>query len=117
MLGSVRGLGHGRCERAVVASALGLPLAACLPADRPPLEECGNGIVEPGAGEDCEPVGGAGCGEVGSGAGACRLLCTEQSCPEGYRCGLDAICRRPCLGYESGPACSAFETLSSDLTT
>lgn len=117
MLGSVRGLGHGRCEQALVASALGLGLAVCHPADRPPLEECGNGIVEPGAGEDCEPVGGPGCGEVGSGAGACRLLCTEQSCPEGYRCGLDAICRRPCLGYESGPECSPFEPLSSDLTT
>ncbi len=93
-------------------------LTACQDADRPRLEECGNGIVEPGASEDCEPIGDTpGCGAVGSGTSACRFICTEQACPEGYRCGLDAICRRPCLGYQSGIACSPFETLSSDVTT
>ncbi len=100
-----------------VFACLGLLAVGCQAADAPALQECGNGIVEPGAGEDCEPVGDTpGCGAVGSGINACRFICTEQSCPEGYRCGLDAICRRPCLGYESGTGCSAFEALSSDVT-
>ncbi len=119
---------HGRCDvehgiqhraaRFVAAWSLACAVGACQPAERPGLQECGNGIVEPSAGEDCEPVGDAqGCGAVGSGTSACRWLCTEHSCPDGYRCGLDAICRQPCLGFESGTACNAFETLSTDVTT
>ncbi|MCH9687677.1 MAG: VCBS repeat-containing protein [Deltaproteobacteria bacterium] len=93
-------------------------VAGCQTIDPPGLQECGNGIVEPVAGEDCEPAAdNVGCGAVGSGINACRFICTDQACPQGYRCGLDTICRRPCLGYESGPSCSAFETLSTDVTT
>jgi hypothetical protein len=89
----------------------------CEAVDAPELGECGNGIVEPDAGEDCEPVGDPQrCGAAGTGARACRFVCDVGDCPEGYRCGLDEICRMPCVGHEGEPACSPFEPLSTDVS-
>jgi len=91
---------------------------ACQDADRPTLEECGNGIIEPAVSEDCEPVQDPErCGAVGSGAPACRWTCAASECPEGFHCGVDAICRRPCLGHEGEPLCNPFASLSTDVTT
>lgn len=60
---------------------------------------CGNGIVEPAVGEDCDgfaPAGGA-CGEPAT-PRACRFACDAESggaCATGWACGQDGICRAP----------------------
>lgn len=59
---------------------------------------CGNGFVEPDANEDCEP-GGAGrpaCRAPGQ-PGECHYDCSADptSCPSGFACGTDGICRAP----------------------
>ncbi|MBL4685596.1 MAG: VCBS repeat-containing protein [Nannocystaceae bacterium] len=109
----------GRGDTGVIASSLlCVVVLGCAQAEQPQLEQCGNGIIEPAAGEDCEPVQDAeACGAAGAGIQACRWTCTTQSCPDGFHCGADAICRRPCLGHEGGPACSPFASLSTDVTT
>lgn len=56
---------------------------------------CGNRVHEPSANEDCDrPIGKYGCGAPGT-ANACRLLCAEVdgSCPDGWACGVDGVCR------------------------
>jgi hypothetical protein len=59
-------------------------------------EVCGNGVVEQG--EDCDsaidPALGndLACAPAGS-ADACRYTCTTASCPEGWACGDDGVCR------------------------
>jgi hypothetical protein len=71
-------------------------------------DECGNDVVEPALGENCD--GEADCGPPGT-EHACRIVCTPGPaavCREGYTCGLDGVCRSP-----SG----AFETLSVTATT
>lgn len=65
----------------------------------PPIQEhvCGNGVVEPDNGEDCDTPDQVSCGQVGS-SGECRLLCAVDgsvACPEGWRCGVDQLCRKP----------------------
>lgn len=61
---------------------------------------CGNGVVEPATGEDCEPGIGVGatyaCGEAETSL-ACRLTCldSEQPCPPGWGCSVDGICQAP----------------------
>lgn len=61
---------------------------------------CGNGIIEPTAGEDCEPEIGIGavyaCGDPDTSV-ACRLTCldAESACPPGWGCAYDGICRVP----------------------
>lgn len=101
-----------------IAGFIGASVAwACQNPDAVTPRECGNGVVEPAAGEDCEPVGDPDrCGAVGSGAPACRWTCATETCPDGFRCGDDAICRQACLGYDGEPSCNPFETLSTDVT-
>src|SRR5260221_12509754 len=59
--------------------------------------ECGNDIVEPDHGEECDtyPVGS--CGAPGT-SGQCRYLCTfgapSPGCPPDFGWGADGICRR-----------------------
>jgi hypothetical protein len=61
-------------------------------------DTCGNAVIDPG--EDCDtfPVGaGTYCRPPGS-DGACRLDCKAMSghtCPTGWGCGTDGICRQP----------------------
>ncbi len=61
---------------------------------------CGNGVVEPATGEDCEPGVGIGaayaCGEPETSL-ACRLLCLDsaQPCPPGWGCSADGTCEVP----------------------
>ncbi|MEM7152475.1 MAG: VCBS repeat-containing protein [Myxococcota bacterium] len=112
-----RGRSGGGSARGIGLAVTLVVLLGCQVADQPTLAECGNGIVEPSAGEDCEPLQDpAACGAAGSGASACRFICTAQSCPSGFRCGNDAICRQPCLGFEGEPACNPFEVLSEDVS-
>ncbi len=59
---------------------------------------CGNGVVEPEQGEDCDRPG-ADCGAP-TGASACRLLCGPAvegaaACPAGAACGNDGVCHAP----------------------
>lgn len=57
---------------------------------------CGNGTLEPDAGEECD--GEASCGAPGT-PNACRILCSSAPgtpCDKpGYHCGTDGVCRRP----------------------
>lgn len=56
---------------------------------------CGNGIAEPEADEDCDGFArfeGGACGAPAT-AGACRYVCEDAMCPDGWMCGLDGICR------------------------
>lgn len=93
-------------------------MLGCEAVDAPRLGECGNGIIEPDAGEDCEPVEDPQrCGAAGTGPRACRFVCDVVECPESHRCGLDEICRQPCVGSEVQPVCQPFEPLSTDVTS
>lgn len=58
---------------------------------------CGNGVLEPAAGEDCDRSAGFENGACGSPdtPAACRLVCGGANCPEGWSCGEDRICRAP----------------------
>ncbi len=63
------------------------------------LGSCGNGVVEPTRGEDCDDsiVDGTGhlaCYPAGS-AAACHYDCSANPCPTGFSCGTDAVCRKP----------------------
>lgn len=77
-----------------------------------PLEAgvCGNKVKDENAGEDCDgfPIEGTACGEPGE-TNACRLLCAEEpkTCPQGYMCGTDGICRAPSGQFKISSA--AFE--------
>ncbi|MFO0660298.1 MAG: VCBS repeat-containing protein [Polyangiaceae bacterium] len=67
---------------------------------------CGNGIVE--AGEDCDShdVGSTRC-RGASESFPCRLDCSTSAsgvtstCPTGYGCGTDSVCRAPTGSFES----------------
>lgn len=60
---------------------------------------CGNGVTEPDHDEDCDEVtldeaGKQTCYPAGS-AGACHFDCSSATCPAGFSCGRDAVCRKP----------------------
>jgi hypothetical protein len=77
-----------RHDRAIVLLAL---VAGCR--DLPELAAgvCGNGVID--VGEDCDgEVAGLACAEPNS-ASACRYTCGTASCPAGWACGVDAVCR------------------------
>ncbi|MEZ4226341.1 MAG: VCBS repeat-containing protein [Polyangiaceae bacterium] len=81
-----------------VLSLLSCVVFACGCTELPdiPAGTCGNGFVDPG--EDCDGPG-ASCGAPES-TGACRFLCsTDLSCPGGYACGSDGVCRQPTGQY------------------
>jgi hypothetical protein len=75
-----------------------------------PIDEnvCGNGVLEPAMGEDCD--GDEGCAAPGT-PHECRFLCSStQACPSGrgFGCGADGVCRAPsgaftALSIESTP--------------
>ncbi len=75
-------------------------VSAC--ADLHSLEEntCGNRVVEPEVGEDCD--GESNCISSGS-AYACRFMCVAggtPQCPTGFSCGYDGVCRQPSGSFE-----------------
>jgi FG-GAP-like repeat len=69
---------------------------------------CGNGVVEPGAGEDCDRFAttpGSVCRQPGE-PQECRYVCTlrddgtRPNCPHGMLCALDDLCRWPSGHFE-----------------
>lgn len=90
----------------------------CAPLEDLPRGVCGNAIVEPSQGEDCDSFveGGLACGQPDdSTSRACHYLCDgDGRCPGGYGCGFDGVCRRPDLvsGFTFGSGASFSEELS-----
>lgn len=73
-----------------------------------PRDTCDNGVIEPG--EDCDrfaPNDAGICRPRGS-IGACHLDCradssrARPSCPAGWGCDREAVCRRPSGAFEQG---------------
>ncbi|MEM6790486.1 MAG: FG-GAP and VCBS repeat-containing protein [Myxococcota bacterium] len=105
-------------RRTLVAFGLLSGASACQPLEAIELGACGNQVVEPEFGEDCDgtsPRGTCGnvasdgdVGSVGDDDGVCKFVCDPiggaVSCPvdEGFRCGLDGICRRPSGAFALG---------------
>ena len=89
-------------------SILGLLVAnACADLREIPAGECGNGVIEPP--EDCDsfaPDRSSICRPKGV-VGECRLDCriqndgTRASCPDGWGCDRDGICRVPSGTFEA----------------
>src|SRR5262245_43678446 len=88
---------------AVLALLSFLSLLGCK--DLPDIRDdtCGNAVVEPEVGEDCDlfvdPALGEGtqCGAAGT-SQSCRYLCDADgspACPTGWGCGADGVCRFP----------------------
>ena len=92
-----------RSKTAARASGLLLALsaAACAELEALDPEACGNGVVEPQVGEDCDgrvdPALGEDleCGSEDAGGQACRYVCDGAECPIGWTCEDDGICRAP----------------------
>lgn len=79
-------------ERVVVVASL--LVAACSNLPPAELDACGDGIVEPERGEDCDREG-AGCGAPDT-PQACRLTCvTSADCPATAACGPGGVCAVP----------------------
>ncbi|MDI1475659.1 FG-GAP and VCBS repeat-containing protein [Polyangium sp. y55x31] len=109
-----------------MGTSLGQMLLASLPlalgcADLSPIEEgrCGNGVVESGYGEDCEPVVDPGksttpaltCYDTSS-QHRCRYDCSldPKACPMGWKCGSDGVCREPTPAFVRAGVPVASET-------
>ena len=90
---------------AVTLCALLAAWGGCADLQIIPPNECGNDVLEPDLGEECD--GEADCGPPGA-EHACRIVCPGGECRPGYACGLDGVCRAP-----SG----VFEVLSATATT
>jgi hypothetical protein len=73
--------------------------ASCLTLPASAGGVCGNGVLEPGAGELCD--GEANCIPPGE-SEECSFSCADELCPDGFICGDDDVCRLP--GYEFGDA-------------
>lgn len=95
------------CLAGLVAVAVSGTLS-CAEFGNVDLGVCGNRILEPVLGEDCDGSAinfgeGLTCGAPGSPA-ACRLTCDPSIdsplCPPGWGCGTDGICRRPNAEFE-----------------
>lgn len=77
------------------------------------FDQCGNGVLEPWAGEDCDSreaneLGpNLRCGPAET-IGACHYLCRDgASCPPGWGCGQDGVCRRANMGFAPSPTSPA----------
>lgn len=78
-----------------------LALGGCADLNPRATQICGNGIVEPSAGEDCD--GGESCIAPGA-ANQCLWACEEGTpCPDGFGCGVDGACLAPSTQFERGP--------------
>ena len=98
---------------ALVAAVL---LASCTDLGDVDRDQCGNGVVEPAAGEDCD--GSVGCGAPGT-EPACRVLCVPEAastCPGNAACGIDGACHAPggSFALSAGVAWTAPHLLIAD---
>ncbi len=92
-----------------------LPSCATLPGIQASL--CGNGVLDPG--EECDSLapssGGAACAAPGA-ANQCRFVCSSgASCPAGYGCGSDLVCRKATGSFESNSRRVTGELVSLEL--
>ena len=80
--------------------------------EEPEANVCGNRVLEPEVGEDCDGTAteygpDARCGPPEDAVTACRLTCDRQDevdrCPAGWGCGTDGVCRKPNGKLELGP--------------
>lgn len=76
--------------------------SACSPLQTILPDECGNGVIDSELNEDCDtfPHNDFEC--VTEGEWACSYKCDGKTCPDGYGCGVDGVCRRPGIGDEGG---------------
>jgi hypothetical protein len=96
----VAGATPRRASRAAPLLAAGL-LMACTDLGDIERDECGNGVIEPQAGEDCD--GAENCGAPDT-EQACRILCAleaEGACPGNAACGVDGVCHAPGGNFEA----------------
>ncbi|MBK8011541.1 MAG: VCBS repeat-containing protein [Deltaproteobacteria bacterium] len=94
-----------RLTRLFCLAVCHLSAAACTPlADLAINNVCGNRIVEPENGEDCDTYGVGGdtqCGAPTAGEQSCRFICDPRAdaafagCPATWWCGEDGVCRFP----------------------
>lgn len=115
----------GRREGFASIASLAALLSCASLSETIPDNQCGNGIVELGAGEDCDtisdPAHGRTCGRAGTST-ACRLECDRdptkaKGCPDGWGCGQDGICREASGAFElrgGGIASDAVTLTSAD---
>lgn len=83
-----------------IAAVAAVALVACTDLGDVERDECGNGVVEPRNGEDCD--GAEGCGAADT-EQACRILCTvgaADACPGDAACGRDGVCHAPGGAFE-----------------
>lgn len=68
------------------------------------LGRCGNGVVEPALGEDCDGPDDPRCGAPDDLGRACRRLCDDaiDACPSGSGCGDDGVCRAASAAFTAG---------------
>lgn len=94
------------------AVATAILACGCPSLDDIPLGECGNGVVEPDAGEECDAApeaetsrreGGRYCAGPNEVA-ACHWLWDDVTCcPDHFGAGLDGVCRAPSGEFETTP--------------
>ena len=85
------------------ARVLGSVAGGCVELPAIDAGVCGNLVVEPGLGEECDgpdPEGRYACRGPGA-ADPCRFDCSGGAgCPAGHGCGGDGVCRQPSGGFE-----------------
>ena len=72
-----------------------------------PPNQCGNGVVEPDADEDCDGPSQPFVCRDSEQAGACRYDCTVAACPPGYKCLEGGIC-------DDVDVCAAFHNVGAE---
>ncbi len=93
---------------------LAIVLSACSNLGEIQPGVCGNGIVDPG--EDCDGPG-AGCGTLASDH-PCRFVCgaaagsSNATCPTGYGCGHDGVCRAATGSFAEPQALPGDQTVA-----
>ena len=91
-------------RRAVLTTAL---CFSCADIQSYGADVCGNNVVEPDAGEDCDLVvdealgDDLSCGPADGSARQCRYVCDGAECPRSWACGDDGICRPPSGRFEA----------------
>jgi FG-GAP-like repeat len=102
-----------RASLLAAAAALGAAAAACTNLPDVARGTCGNGVVEPDQGEECDgdaTLAGGTCGATGE--LACHFVCDQgESCPDGYACGGDGRCRAPLAVFSAAPGPYAFDAI------
>jgi hypothetical protein len=112
------GLRMGWMAAGLVAA---MGLAGCADLADVPTGTCGNGVID--SDEDCDPGSNtststnptlATCGAPG-GTGACQYICPQGTCPAGFYCGVDGLCRQPVSPESWSPGNPVSETSAQQI--